>query len=524
MGAIKSRRDEIEKQQVVRELGVSGIPFSYGTIFEERLPKLQGVRAREIYKQMSENDPVIGGTLLMIEQSMRSVRWKVDPENETPEAKQDADFIWSAMHDMSHTWQDFITDVLSMLVYGWSYFEIVYKVRGGGSEEGDPTIRSRYNDGLLGWRKLAYRAQTSLDRWELDERGGVRGLWQRDPNSSQLLFIPITKSLHFRTKPAGGNPEGRSILRPAFRPWFFKKYIEEVEGIGIERDLVGLPKAIAPEGVDVLAPSNTALYNAVTDMLKKIRQDKYAGIILPYGWQVELMSSGGSRQIDTISVIARYDQRIALSVLAQFIMLGTERVGSYALASQQKDMFTIALEGWLFSIEQVVNRFGVQRLIALNNRPTVPVITHEAIVQPTLEEIGIFLRDMANVGLIAPDPQLEVWLRQRASMPVKTVEREEEAGSEQERVQEAMQQQRKEALAAFDRLPENVHPNSAVDAMLPWRLVEQRFSEAYNDEQKGRALTRRLRRRVENVLRAPLTRLERRARLVRIFKEVMDHV
>ncbi len=48
-----------------------------------------------------------------------------------------------------------------------------------------------------------------------------------------------------------------------------------------------------------------------------------------------LLSSGGSRQFDTDKIIQRYDQRIAMSILSDFILLGSDRVGSYALGTSK---------------------------------------------------------------------------------------------------------------------------------------------------------------------------------------------
>ena len=53
----------------------------------------------------------------------------------------------------------------------------------------------------------------------------------------------MEKCLLFRTQTHKNNPEGRSILRNAYRSWYFKKRIEEIEGVGIERDLAGIPIA-----------------------------------------------------------------------------------------------------------------------------------------------------------------------------------------------------------------------------------------------------------------------------------------
>ena len=62
---------------------------------------------------------------------------------------------------------------------------------------------------------------------------------QLAPPSYKQVVIPMEKCLLFRTQTHKNNPEGRSILRNAYRSWYFKKRIEEIEGVGIERDLAG---------------------------------------------------------------------------------------------------------------------------------------------------------------------------------------------------------------------------------------------------------------------------------------------
>lgn len=518
---------EMEKQEPVSfgELGVTAVQSSYGTIFDDRLPKLQGSRARDIYRQMMDNDPVIGAMMLAVEQSMRAVRWKVEPENATDTAKRDADFVWECMGDASHTWQDFITDVLTMLGYGWSFFEIVWKRRAGGGEEGPPEIRSRYNDRQIGWRKLAIRSQTTLERWDIDSHGGVQGIYQRDPNTGAIYYIPIKKSLHFKTKPAAGNPEGRSLLRPAFRAWWMKKFIEEVEGIGIERDLAGLPKIIAPSGVDIFSKQNIELYKSLQELGKNIRQDKYAAIILPHGYDVQLLASAGGKQFDTNLVIARYDQRIAMSILAQFILLGTERVGSYALASQQRDLFTTALEGWLLVIEQVINNFAVARLMRINNRPTRPLITHEPVVQPTLREVTESLRDLREQGLITPDLDIENVLRRRMMFPQRIrnqdVDNQAELdGDSDERpieVDIVAEKIRRDVLDKFDASDDGITTND----LIPYNTMIKQFAEAFDDLERGTVLAKKIREKVNRILhRKDLSRSQKRSRLVEVLSEM----
>ena len=64
-----------------------------------------------------------------------------------------AEFVASCMQDMSQSWDDTLSSIMSFLTYGFSVHEIVYKRREG--HEGESS--SKFNDGLIGWRKLPIR-------------------------------------------------------------------------------------------------------------------------------------------------------------------------------------------------------------------------------------------------------------------------------------------------------------------------------------------------------------------------------
>lgn len=259
-----------------------------------------------------------------------------------------------------------------MLVYGWAWHEIVYKRRlgpepKGKGADGQPLPTSNFSDGKIGWRKLPIRAQETLWQWQLDEAdGGIQALVQVAWDGVRRT-VPIEKSLLFRTETTRGNPEGRSILRNAFVPWFRKKNIEEIEAIGIERDLAGLPTLAPPEGVNLNSPTYAEVKQAAQDLITAVKRDEDEGILFPTaGWDFKLVTTGGSRQIDTDAIIRRYDQRIATTVLADFILLAQDRVGSYGLADIKVDTFGEAMAAWLGAIAEVLNRYAVPRLLRLN--------------------------------------------------------------------------------------------------------------------------------------------------------------
>lgn len=417
----------------VTELGRTGLTRMGGTVYEEFLPQLQGTKAIRVYKEMSANDPVVGAILFAVDMLLRQVSWRVEPASSSRADQEAAEFLRSCLEDMSTTWQDTISEILSMLIYGWSYHEIVYKRRLG--DQRDPTKRSRYNDGRIGWRKLPGRAQDTLYEWRFDEAGGVQGMVQQPPPDYQLREIPIEKALHFRTTAQKGDPQGRSILRNAYRPWYFKKHIEEIEGIGIERDLAGLPVAWVPP--QLLSPNATAEDKVVLEAIKKIvvnvRRDEQEGIVFPLVYDdrgnklydFTLLSTGGRRQFDTDGIVARYDQRIAMTILADFILLGHEKVGSFALSSSKTHLFAVALGAWLDSIAAVFNRHAIPRLFALNDFKVerLPQLVHGDIETPDLKELGEFVKNLAGTGMeLFPDDKLENYLRQAAKLPPKEVE------------------------------------------------------------------------------------------------------
>ena len=190
----------------VQIIGSSGIERYGGYIYEEFLTTLSGTKYLKVFKEMSSNDATVGAILFIFEQMIRKISWNVKAFSSKREDKKAAKFIDECINDMSHTWFDFITEVLSMFVYGWEWNEICYKYRKG--QNRNPDTDSKYNDNRIGWSKLPRRMQTSWNRWIYDDKDPDKllGFEQIAANVNKPVIIPWEKSLHFRTKPMGGNP------------------------------------------------------------------------------------------------------------------------------------------------------------------------------------------------------------------------------------------------------------------------------------------------------------------------------
>lgn len=409
-------------------LGVTGLRRSGGVILEEPLRELQGGRWTAAVRDMATNDATIGAILFAVEMLIRQVPWTVEPASDAQEDVDAAAFVEECLFGgMAETWEDTLAEILTMLPWGWSLHEIVY---------------ARRSDGRIGWHGWPIRAQDSLLNWEFDEAGAVVAMVQQAPPDYRTRTIPLEKALLFRTTSTKGNPEGRSILRSAWRAWNAKRRIENLEGIGIERDLAGLPvMGIPPE----LMVDGNPIYEQAKTIVTNIRNDEQAGIVMPlaYGapqsgaegkltFELRLLSTGGARQFDTGKVVTRYKTDIVMSVLMDFLMLGHEESGSWALSSSKTRIAATALGGWCKAIAAVPNRKAIPDLLRLNGMAGSCRLAHGDIETPDLGALGDFIDKMAKAGApLFPDQALEDRLREYAGLPPVPGDREDRLADQQ---------------------------------------------------------------------------------------------
>ena len=414
------------------EVGTSGLVQYGGKIQEDFLRQLQGRSGVANFREMSDNDPVVGAIMHAIEMLMRTVDWSVDASDvNDEEAVAYAEFVAGCMQDMSHSWDDTLSSIMSFLTYGFSVHEIVYKRREGQ----DADTPSKFNDGLIGWKKLPIRGQSTIYDWDIDANGGIHGLTQEqflgETYGRNNVYIPIEKLLLFRTSTKYNNPRGRSVLRNAFLPWYYKTKIQEIEAIGIERDLAGMPVAMVPPQLlsDNATQAESAALNAIKELVRNIKRDEQEGIVFPLAYDpdtgnlaydLKLLSTGGRRQFDTNAIINRYDQRIAMSVLADFILLGHQATGTQALSVSKIQLFLDSLSAWLRAISEVFNQHGVPRLMRLNgfDISKAPSINFQSPDNIDLGSLGTFIQQLAGAGApLFPDEDLEGYLREVAGLP-----------------------------------------------------------------------------------------------------------
>jgi len=409
------------------EIGTSGLRHYTGFMQEEFDPKLRGRRAMETYREMRDNSAILGASFQAIELTIRSVIWFVEPASLSDEDQARATFLNECLHDMSFSLADTVLEHVTMLQYGFAPCEIVYKRRQGYQDSG--AASSRYDDGRIGWAKMALRGQETITRWDLDANGGIRGYWQSAPPDYRERYIPVTKTLLFRVSRERNNPEGRSPLRSAYWDYYGAKRLTESMLIGAERDLAGFPVVRVPAKLMQVGASleEKAVYEAYKAIARDTRRGDQEGLVLPsdrgeggqaYHYDFQLLSSGGRREFNIVELVRDRTRMIAIVLLSDMLLMGHEKVGSYALADAKSSLFGASIDGYLQAIADVYNQHGIPRLLRLNGWPPTPapILKHKPLTPENLAALADFLQKMVASKLVTPDPELEDDIRKRADL------------------------------------------------------------------------------------------------------------
>jgi hypothetical protein len=246
--------------------------------------------------------------------------------------------------------------------------------------------------------------------------------------------------LLYRFRKTRNDPEGESVLRPAWIPYYYTKHVQEIEGIGIERNLAGLPVVTPPQGADMTESTSTDTdYGRAHQIVRNARNDEQAGIILPpptgpgeeQRWVFELVTAGGmSKTIDTNLVVSRYEKRMLMAALSQFLMLGMDNIGALATFEGATDFHAMMLNAVADIISETFSKYAIPRLFELNGLDPDGYALHHSPAGDL--DLPAFADILAKAGtFLTWTPEDEVDLRSRLRLPEKSLEQLEEIQEEE---------------------------------------------------------------------------------------------
>jgi len=206
---------KLSRSAQFQDLGTPGLRIYSGFLEEEFLPELRGYRAARVYQEMRDNDATVSAMLYVMESLISNASLNVLTDDKSNQGEKARDLVETAINDMVFPWNHVLSEILTFLAFGYSFLEISLKYRKGHNR--DPNKDSQHSDGLIGWSKMSLRGQDTTYRWHMDDTMNVMAMEQLPPPHYINTLIPREKALHFTTRPYKSNPEGRSMLRGAYR-------------------------------------------------------------------------------------------------------------------------------------------------------------------------------------------------------------------------------------------------------------------------------------------------------------------
>lgn len=410
-------------------IGNTGLKKSGGHILEEYLRDLKGDKAVQIYQEIADS-PLGAAFLLFVRLIAQRVEWKAKPANDSPEAEAEAKQLDDALADIDIAFKQVVGVAVSAAAYGWCRQEIVYKVRRGPLQT-DPSLRSDFNDGRWGWRDFAPRSQDSKRRWifkrdadgrETNELEAMEQYVQGDSRGTYV--VPESKMLAAVLDDDKRSPEGRSMFRPGVGAFWRSRSARDIEMIGLERDLAGMPVFELPHNIMTAAPGTDAArvraeYETAVQLM---RRNRLEGLVFPAsedrsgktGYNARLMASGGQGRISADTTIQREDKLFLMSMLFELQALGNGTDGANrALGEVKYNVVQLAVAGLLDAvIVRPMNQKAIPDLWRMNGVPDElwPSLEVGQIIAPTLEELTELLVKMTQGGVIAPAQDVEDYL------------------------------------------------------------------------------------------------------------------
>jgi hypothetical protein len=408
------------------EMGTVGLKQYSGFIAEENRRELRFPQACHTFRTMSQ-DATIKAAISLVEMMIARVDWTVDLGVEPDAAmKARGAFLESVIHDMDHSFEDFIREVTSMYTYGFSVHEKVYRRR-------TFDAGSSYNDNKIGIKKLPVRSQDTISRWVFSDDGrdligceqNLAGIQNGDRymnvvtlNSDGIIQIPRKKFMLFRVDAKRDNPEGNSPLRGCYNAWLFRRQIEEQEAIGVTRDMNGMPTLYLPPRYmsEDASDSEKAIFEYYKNVIRNIQMNEQSGLILPQAFdpesrqplfKFELTSTQGGKMYDTDTIIKRWDNKILMVLFADMLKMGQDQVGSYSLAGAKTNIMAMAIEARLKEIQDTLNNDLVPQLFALNGEiltaKELPKLQYGDLDEVDLDEFSKAIQRMGSVGALELD-------------------------------------------------------------------------------------------------------------------------
>lgn len=399
----------------------SGIPVKIPDVVPRFSSRSQQLR---IYEEMRASDVTVDVSLRATKVPIQGASFFMQPFDDNQINQDISEFVdFNIFHGTSRPFILVLEDILRMFDDGFSILEPTWETR-----EWSPSRSGANRKKYTMLQKLAPRPASTITEFKYDDQGGPVSVTQqaiREDGNAEEVELKIEKILIFTFGGVGGDLQGRSILRTAYEPWFYKNTLYKIDAIQKERNALGIPVMELPDGYT--AGDVSAAWEMVTNM----RTNEKTGVVEPPGFKFRFEKQEG-QPVDIMPSIEHHDARILLNVMAQFLLLGLQGGGGRATSGSHVDMFQKAMKYIANYICGVFNLYLIPKLVGYNFDTTqFPQMRVRNIGET--KDIQMWASAHSNLlsqGALTKTLESENWYRENLDMPYIT-EAERDAGIEE---------------------------------------------------------------------------------------------
>lgn len=410
-------RKKMTRVSPFKEAGVSGTAVFGGYVEnQEKNPKLANGERWRTAADMLANISIIAAGVRYYLNLVAKPAWIAEPADDSPQAQEFADFLTSVMNDMDTGWSKVIRQGALHKYHGFAILE---------------WVATKRPDGMTGIGRIELRPSHTIERWDIDDNGTILGVWQQSPQTGIELAIPRHKFVYFVDDMLSDSPEGlgwfRHLAEPAER---LKAYLN-LEALGFERDLSGIPIGRAPiaainkavkDGQMTQAQANTAIAGMTKFVQQEVRK-KNTGMVLDSQhfqdttadgpknssvaqWDIELLTGSAGSMPQLAAAIDRLRVEMAQIIGVEGLLIGTNGTGSLALSEDKSDNLYMQVNSTLTDMAQQLQKDFVDTVWTLNGLPDElkPRLKVEELSFKDAKMVADALASMAQAGaVLAPD-------------------------------------------------------------------------------------------------------------------------
>lgn len=397
------------------EIGTTAQTISDGYVANDDPDPAMQTNARfTIYNRMVNDITIIAASVRLFLHLISKSNWSVIPAKDAdgevlPGAQEMADLLDNMRQDIAGSWPRTIRRIAMFIFIGYSVHEWTAK---------------RRDDGNITIGKIGHRPQSSIFRWDMEEDTDVRGVWQRLANGREVL-IPRAKMIYAVDDALTDHPEGTGLFRHLRRATKRLKAFEDLEEVGYENDLRGIPVASIPMGeIDQKAKkmgAGAAAYisRVKAPFMKFVKghvRNKKQGMLIDSAtyrstdearspssvrkWLVELLQGEGGAFDPISNAIKRIKEEIALALGTEHLLIGQDGAGSLALSKTKTGTFYLTMIAVMQELVDIMQRDWRDPIWEMNGFPEElkPTLAAEEIRDEDIEKITSALAKLVQAG------------------------------------------------------------------------------------------------------------------------------